>query len=402
MSARLLTQAETEAIRRPIGEARTFPRRAFTEAGFFALEQERIVERNWLAACFSDEIPNAGDALPIDLWGLPVFVVRGSDGRIRAFHNVCSYDGCPVVTSPLKGAADLRVSYHGWRYDLQGRLIDAPYWAGPPGNGLDEVPSEHRVLEEIGCGVALGVAFINAGSRPVGLSDHIGPLEKLLEEFDFDDLGTATDESGAVEVFESVLATNWKTFADNDCLNILHESFTHAMYAASPEIPRVSPDGRPKFQVVSAGNVFGFSYAESDVADTYPPIDLPHIGRSRRPERGFFLQIYPNLSVAVMDTLIAPVIQFPERADRTRVRGATLVRRQAAAPEYAHRRRVADAFFAEAAEEDAAVMEAIQRSRRSPARDRGFYAPFWDEPQYLFANRILDDLLADGTLSPFS
>ena len=42
-------------------------------------------------------------------------------------------------------------------------------------------------------------------------------------------------------------------------------------------------------------------------------------------------------------------------------------------------------------------MEAIQRSRRSPARDRGFYAPFWDEPQYLFANRILDDLLADGT-----
>ena len=391
----LLTQAETEAMRKPIGLARTFPRRAFTAADFFALEQERIAGRNWLAACFSDEIPDVGDALPIDIWGLPILVVRGPDSRIRAFHNVCSYDGCPVVTSPLKQAGDLRVAYHGWRYDLQGQLIDAPYWAGPPGNGLDEVPAEHRALREISCGVSLGVVFINVSSRPVGLSGHIGPLERLLAGFDLDDLATATDESGDVEVFESVLATNWKTFADNDCLNILHESFTHAMYAASPEIPRVSPDGTPRFEAVSAGNVFGFSYAESDVAQTYPPVDLPHIGRGRRPERGFFLQIYPNLSVAVMDTLIAPVIQFPERPDRTRVRGATLVRRQAAAPDCAHKRRVADELFAEAAEEDTAVMEAIQRSRRSPARDQGFYAPFWDEPQYLFANRILDDLLAD-------
>ena len=396
-SAHLLTQAETEAMRKPIGLARTLPRRAFTAADFFALEQERIAGRNWLAACFSDEIPDAGDALPIDIWGLPIFVVRDSDGSVRAFHNVCSYDGCPVITAPVKQATDLRVAYHGWRYDRRGRLIDAPYWAGPPGNGLDEVPCEHRALEEIRCGVSLGVVFVNVGSRPVDLSDHIGPLEELLGGFDLDDLGTATDELGEVDVFESVLATNWKTFADNDCLNILHESFTHAMYAASPEIPRVSPDGAPKFEVVSTGDVFGFSYAESDVTDTYPPIDLPHIGRNGRPERGFFLQIYPNLSVAVMDTLIAPIIQFPEAPDRTRVRGVTLVRKQAATSDHAPRRRAADELFAQAAEEDAAVMEAIQQSRRSPARDQGFYAPFWDEPQYLFANRILDDLLADGT-----
>ena len=394
-TAQPLTEAEAEAIRRPIGEARTFPRRAFTEHGFFALEQERIAERNWLAACFSDEIPNPGDSHAIDVWGVPIFVVRGPDGEIRAFHNVCPYDGCPVVTSPVKGAADLRVAYHGWRYDLFGRLVDAPYWAGPPGNGIDDVPLEHRALQEIRCGVSVGVVFVNAGSRPADLSDHTGPLERLLEDFELDDLGTATDESGAVEVFESVLATNWKTFADNDCLNILHESFTHAMYAASPEIPRVGPDGVPKFEVVSTGNVFGFSYAESDVRDTYPPIDLPHIGRGRRPQRGFFLQIYPNLSVAVMDTLIAPVIQFPEGADRTGVRGVTLVRSQAAGPEFVDRRRAADELFAEAAEEDAAVMESVQRSRRSPVRDQGFYAPFWDEPQHLFANRILDDLLAD-------
>ena len=392
-----LTQAEAEAVRRPIGRARTLPRRAFTSPDFFAWERERIAGRNWLAVCFADEMPDAGDALPVDVWGLPIFVVRGSDGRIRAFHNVCAYDGCPVVVSPVKGAAHLRVAYHGWRYDLLGRLIDAPYWAGPPGNGLDEVPPEHRALDEVRCGMFLGVVFVNAGSRPADFSDHVDPLEELLDRFDLGDLSAATDESGEVDVFESVLAANWKTFADNDCLNILHESFTHAMYAASPEIPRVGPDGTPKFEVVSAGDVFGFSYAESDVADTYPPIDLPHIGRGRRPERGFFLQVYPNLSVAVMDTLIAPVIQFPESAERTRIRGATLVRRQAVGPEHAHRRRAADELFAAAAEEDAAVMEAVQRSRRSPARDAGFYAPFWDEPQHLFANRILDDLLADGT-----
>lgn len=395
--AQPLTKAEVEAVRRPIGQARTLPRRAFTSPDFFSFEQERIVERNWLAVCFADEIAHAGDAMAIDVCGLPIFVVRGSDGRIRAFHNVCAYDGCPVVAVALRGAPHLRVAYHGWRYDLEGRLIDAPYWAGPPGNSLDAVPEQHRDLDAVPCDVSLGVVFVNAGSRSPDFSDRIAPFEELLDGFDLDDLGTATDESGEVDVFESVLATNWKTFADNDCLNILHESFTHAMYAASPEIPRVGPDGTPKFEVVSAGNIFGFSYAESDVADTYPPIDLPHIGRHARPERGFFLQIYPNLSVAVMDTMIAPVIQFPEAPDRTRIRGATLVRKQAATPDHAPRRSVADELFAQAAEEDAAVMEAMQRSRRSPARDQGFYAPFWDEPQYLFANRILDDLLADGT-----
>ena len=396
-SPQLLTKAEAEAMRRPIGQARTFPRRAFTSPDFFALEQERIAERNWLAACFSDEIPDTGDALPIGVWGLPIFVVRGGDGRIRAFHNVCSYDGCPVVNSPLKGAVDLRVAYHGWRYDLRGRLIDAPYWAGPPGNGLDEVPFGHRDLTELQCGVFLGVVFVSVAPSPAEFADHIGPLAEVLGGLALDDLGTATNQAGGIEVFESAHATNWKTFADNDCLNILHESFTHAMYAASSKIPRVSPDGVPLFEVVAAGNTFGFSYAEADVAGTYPPLDLPHIGRGRRPERGYFLQIYPNLSIAVMDTLVAPVIQFPEAVDSTRVRGASLVRASAAGPDHAHVLRESDELFAVAAEEDAAVMEAIQRSRRSPARDQGFYAPFWDEPQYLFANRILDDLLADGS-----
>ncbi len=389
-----LTAKEVGSIRQPIELARTLPRRAFTSPDFFEWERSRIAERNWLAACFADQIPDPGDGLPIDVWGIPLVAVRGLDHRIRTFHNVCPYDGCPVAMAPFRGTSELRVTYHGWRYDLKGRLLDAPYWAGRFGNGFDTVPHQHRALTEVACGVHLGVLFVNLFSTPTTLAAHVEPLKELLYEFDLEDLRATTDEAGQIEIFESLPAANWKTFAENDCLNILHESFTHELYAASPDIPRVSVDGTPKFEVVARGNLFGFGYREADVAQTYPTIDIPHLGRGHRPERGFFLQLYPNLSLAVMDTLIAPIIQFPERVDQTRVTGATLVRTEAAGPAGLPQRRAADDLFATAAAEDTAVIEAIQQNRRSPGRDQGFYAPFWDKPHYLFTNRVLDDLLA--------
>ena len=51
--------------------------------------------------------------------------------------------------------------------------------------------------------------------------------------------------------------------------------------------------------------------------------------------------------------------------------------------------------FAGAAIEDGAVVEAVQRNRRSPVYEQNFYSPFWDQPHYRFTNRVLRDLLAD-------
>ncbi|MBT3328220.1 MAG: aromatic ring-hydroxylating dioxygenase subunit alpha [Gemmatimonadales bacterium] len=393
-SARL-TVAEVEAILAPIDSASTLPRRAFTSEAFFDWERQRITERNWLAACFSAEVSGRGDAIPVDLWGVPIVVLRDDSGGVRAFHNVCAYDGCPVLTEPVRDAEDLVATYHGWRYALNGDLIEAPFFAGRPGNGRDAVPSQHRHLAEIPVAEAVGIVFVDLFpdvAKPT-FDQHVAPLLSLLAEVDLDGLKAAVGEDLNVDVFESVIATNWKTVVENDCINILHESFTHELYNRSLVVPRVAADGTPLFQAEIDGDLIGFSYAAKDAAGTYPEIDIPHIGNDGRPKRGFFVQFHPNVSLAMTSTVVAPILQFPEASDRTRVRGATLVRSQAAGPEYADRRSVVDDLFVAAAAEDRAVIEAVQQTRSSPTRDGGFYSPFWDQPHHALSIRIVHDLI---------
>lgn len=396
--APLLTEAELTAIRAPIEAARTLPGRAFTSEEYFDRERRRIAERNWLAACFAEEVPDAGDARPIDLWGLPIVVARDRSGALRAFHNVCAYDGCPVLAENVQGAEALTAAYHGWSYGLDGELVDAPFWAGPPGNAADSVAPEHRRLVEIDIAEAVGIAFVDLFpdvAKPA-FDDHVAPLLALLDQVAVDNLRLARGHGGEPDVFETSIRANWKTFVENDCLNILHESFTHDLYRASPEVPRVTADGEPRFEVECDGNVIGFSYAEADVASTYPEIDLPHIGVSGRPTRGLFAQLYPNVSIALMPTLVAPILQFPERAGLTGVRGGSLVHADAADPARAAAREPADGLFADAATEDIAVIEGIQAVRASPARDSGFYSPFWDRPHYEFSKRVTADLESEA------
>ncbi|MCP4247277.1 MAG: Rieske (2Fe-2S) protein, partial [bacterium] len=61
--------------------------------------------------------------------GLPWLVVRGHDGTLRAFHNVCSHKAALLVEGTARGD-DLRCPYHGWCYRLDGSLRSAPSVAG--------------------------------------------------------------------------------------------------------------------------------------------------------------------------------------------------------------------------------------------------------------------------------
>lgn len=382
----LLTPAERGSIRAPISSALTFPRRAYTSDDHLRFETERVFWRNWTALCFGSQLAAAASVHVVEAFGVPLIAVR-DDQRVRVFHNVCPYDGSLLMPQQADGETTLDSPYHGWRYDLSGALIDAPFWSGPPGNAVEAVPEAGRRLSEVRAGEALGMVFVNISGDAPSLAAHLKGLRKALADYDIDGV-TERGDPGAV--FDDSVATNWKTFAENDCLNVLHESFVHELYAMSPEIPRVAADGTPRFEVVSEHNVCGFSYAEEDVGQTYGEVTLPHIGASARPDRGFFLQLYPNVSMAVLTTAFAPMIQFPDSPAQTSLVGAQFMHPDAAEDSEAGSR-VAGAFIA-AAEEDAAVVEMVQAGRRSPGVEQNFFSPFWDQPHYLFLNRILDDL----------
>src|SRR3546814_2829893 len=79
---------------------------------------------SWQLGCHVNDVPQAGDYHTFDFLGELVFAVRGHDGKVRAFHNVCRHRAARLLDGP-KGNCGMRVvcPYHAWTYELDGRLV---------------------------------------------------------------------------------------------------------------------------------------------------------------------------------------------------------------------------------------------------------------------------------------
>ena len=115
-----------------------------------AAERETLFRRHPLLMGLGAEIPAPGDFLTDDFSGVPLLVVRGEDGVVRGFLNVCRHRGSRVAEGC--GARKRFVCpYHAWTYGSDGRLLRIPHDAGFPGvdrarHGLTPVP----VVEKYG------------------------------------------------------------------------------------------------------------------------------------------------------------------------------------------------------------------------------------------------------------
>ena len=245
-----LTREELASIRAPIERALTLPARAFTSPSFFDLEVERIFNRRWMALAFEGTLPEPGDMRPLELFGQPLALVRGDDGVLRAFHNVCPYDGCLAVLSEQRGAREIEIYYHGWRYDLRGRLLAAPYWDGTPAGDPTCLRGRDADLVEIRSECRLGMLFVDLGARAGKLDDHLAPLYRLLDEYALDRAVPVEDDDVLARAGRTVDA-NWKTYLENASINILHEGFTHEAYRRSPDVPRVRGGEKNFFTVAT-------------------------------------------------------------------------------------------------------------------------------------------------------
>jgi phenylpropionate dioxygenase-like ring-hydroxylating dioxygenase large terminal subunit len=75
----------------------TLPAWTYEDPEFFALEKERIFMRSWQVVCHVNEVREVGAYATLDLMGERALVIRGKDGPLRAFHNVCRHRAARVV-----------------------------------------------------------------------------------------------------------------------------------------------------------------------------------------------------------------------------------------------------------------------------------------------------------------
>ena len=392
-----LTREQIESIRRPIGSAWTFPAIAYTDEGFYQLEIEKIYKKRWVATLFDFDVLNAGDLRPFDLCNIPLLAVRGNDGQVRVFHNICPYDGCLAVIDPAEGRADIVTPYHGWTYDLEGKLLRTPYWDGTREGHPEALQDKEVDLVPVPCEVFMNTVFVNLSGNPEVFEDYIAPIFRSLGEYDLENSCVGHARDGKPYMDEASVKTNWKTFFENACVNVLHENFVHALYAASPELPRIKEDGVPSYANIIDDNLLALSYNRLDFKHTYPHVEAPHLGKDpdHEPLIETFGTLYPNFYISASSQSIEIAYVLPDGPGESVQRVSYHFQRDVAlAPEAYEERKVVHDFFYEAFMEDGRMTEAVQKARNSPVYSQKFYAPFWDGMHHRLNQIILDDLEA--------
>ena len=392
----LMTKAERDVVMAPIESAMTPPAQAYASQDWFDLEVERVFSPHWMGVLFECSLPDPGDTEIFDFLGMPLFAVRGKDNRIRVFHNICPYDGCLAVRTAGKALESIDTYYHGWRYDLEGYLIEAPFWTGDPGCTIADLGEIAGNLVEVRSETRLGAVFVNLNGEAESVDDWLAPwLKTVSKHFAIDRLVPARDAEGQPLIEERTVAANWKTYQENASINILHESFTHALYEKSPEVPRVDSDGNPTFQTHMDGCLVAFSHRRTDSGETYDPIHLPSAGINpeQTPDVGFFSTIYPNLNVPLLDSFMKVNIAIPVSPDQTKLLHLRFYSPEALADEHFQQEEVAiQELFDVVHHEDQLAIEAVQQARRSPVWRQHFYAPFWDALHHYFNQLMMKDM----------
>src|SRR4051812_20519046 len=125
----------------------SLPSWLYTDPEVVEVEAARIFRPSWQIVCHVNDLPNPGDYHTLDYIGESVVAIRGEDGAVRAFTNVCRHRAMRLVEGPSGCARKLVCPYHAWTYASDGRLTGVPFRGDYPGldlarNGLAPVDVE--------------------------------------------------------------------------------------------------------------------------------------------------------------------------------------------------------------------------------------------------------------------
>jgi glycine betaine catabolism A len=291
----------------------TLPGEYYTSAEVFTAEQDHVFENMWFCAVRSHDVSEAGQFKRVQVGRESVLVVRGRDGVLRAFLNVCRHRGAMLCTeSAGQVKRHLQCPYHAWTYSLDGKLFAAPNMGalkGADGVGIDRV---RYGLIPVALREWLGYGWVCLADEPPSFDDEVvGEVTKRLgDPAAIDRYGIDGLHVGHREIYD--VAANWKLIVEN-FMECYHCATIH------PELVEVLPEfaaGLAAQYFVGHGAEFGPQIDGFTVDGAAGFENLPGISPDQE-RRYYAITVKPTVFVNLVPDHIIFHRMYPMAADRT-------------------------------------------------------------------------------------
>lgn len=348
----------------PLEEASTIPAAWYWDERIEALEREQVFHRNWIAVGRMDQVAVPGQFFTVELAGEPLVVVRGADGKLRAFYNVCHHHAAAVANVPCGVVQHLRCPYHGWTYGLDGSLKGTPEFTGVCNfdrarNGL--VPIRVATWEQF--------VFVTLSEKAPPFDHFLGELPARIAP-----LVISNIQFSERKIY--TLACNWKVYVDNYLDGGYHVPYLHKGLNSVLDYKEYTIETSERYCLQSSPMVVSQEHVS--------------FAATRTGDRAYYYWLYPNFMInvyeGVMDTnLVLPLAPdkclvqfdffFADVSDSQKTHNAESV---------AVSERVQD--------EDVDICESVQRGLRSRAYGAGRLSVRREAGEYLFHRLLANDL----------
>jgi len=183
----------------------SLPAWLYTDAGFFESERRHLFSRTPHLVCHVNDIPHPGDYQTLDILGEKFFALRGADGAVRSFHNVCRHRASRLAAGTHGNCGHRLVCpYHAWSYALDGSLKSVPPW-----QGFEDLDRAKYGLVPLEQEIWRGFIFVRLTGGAPSVAKMMAPYDDEIAIHDFENVvpqGRVTLRPRAV---------NWKNVADN-------------------------------------------------------------------------------------------------------------------------------------------------------------------------------------------
>lgn len=286
----------------------SLPAWTYRSAAFFAREREKVFRPSWQVVCHVNDVPAPGDFHSFEFLGEPLITLRGRDGEVRSFHNVCRHRAARLLDGD-RGNCGGRITcpYHAWSYGLDGALVGVPHRASfgaVDWGSLSLVAVEQEIFQ--------GFVFVRlADDGGPSVAEMMAPYAADLAPYRFEELvpqGRVTLRPREV---------NWKNVGDNygDGLhiNVAHPGLTRLFgksygLEAAPHVDKMWGD----LQDTPSRN-----WSERLYQQLLPPV--PHLPPERQ-RHWMYFRLWPNVAFDIYPDQVDFMQFLPVSPTRTIIR----------------------------------------------------------------------------------